>query len=95
MLSTAVSYEGERAWRTNGAQHKHPSQEAAEAERRLRIALGTNFDELVILRYRATNEEPYLFDWVNYSDTFQDYGAALIRIARTYDARFKGTSVSN
>src|SRR5947207_15749924 len=32
---TYTSYEGERAWPTDGKKHKHPIQEAAEAERRL------------------------------------------------------------
>src|SRR5947207_4287655 len=32
---TYTSYEGERSWPTDGRKHKHPVQEAAEAERRL------------------------------------------------------------
>ena len=36
----------------------HPVQEAEEAERRLRDALSRKFDELIFLRYRATNEAP-------------------------------------
>ena len=83
-----VSYEGDREWRTDGAKHKHPSQEAESAERRLRNEVATKFDELLFLRYKATNEEPYRFGWVNYIDTFQDYGAVLTRISRTYDTRF-------
>ena len=86
-----VSYEGDRAWRTDGVRHKHPSQEAEEAEQRLSAAVATKFDELVFLRYRATNEEPYPFEWVSYFDTFQDYGAALTRISRTYETRFNGS----
>src|SRR5213078_1024979 len=33
--STYTSYEGEREWPTDGRKHKHPIQEAAEAEWRL------------------------------------------------------------
>ena len=83
-----VSYEGDRVWRTDGVRHKHPVQEAGVTEQRLQAAVAPKFDELVFLRYRATNDEPYLFEWVSYADTFQDYGAALTRISRTYDERF-------
>ncbi len=83
-----VSYEGERVWRTDGATHKHPIQEAAETERRLREETAPKFDEFLILRYTATNDPPYPFDWLSYVDTFQDYGAVLTRISRTYDTRF-------
>ena len=83
-----VSYEGDRAWPTDGADRKHPVQEADEAERRLRDALSREFDELIFLRYRATNEAPYPFAWVDYTETHRDYGAALTRILRAYDRRF-------
>ena len=83
-----TGYEGERTWRTDGAKHKHPIQEATEAESRLRAEVASKFDELIVLRYRATNEPPYPFEWVNYVETQQHYGAALTRISRTYDTRF-------
>jgi len=83
-----VGYEGDRAWKTDGSKHKHPIQEAADAEKRLRDEVGPKFDELLFLRYKATNDEPFPFEWVNYIDTFQDYGAALTRISRGYDIRF-------
>ena len=89
-----VSYEGERAWPTDGVRYKHPVQEAAEAERRLKNALSrTKFDELVFLRYRATNENPYPFEWVDDLETRMDYGAALSRISRAYDVRFGSVRV--
>ena len=40
---------------------------AGEAERRLRDALSRKFNELIFLRYRATNEAPYPFAWVDYT----------------------------
>jgi hypothetical protein len=83
-----VGYEGDVAWRTDGKKYLHPIQEAAEAERRMRQELGPKFDELVVLRYKATNDPPFPFEWVDYMDTFQDYGAALTRISRSYDTRF-------
>lgn len=83
-----VSYEGERVWPTDGESRKHPVQEAAEAERRLKATLSTKFDELIFLRYRATNEDPFPFEWVDDIETRRDYGAALTRISRKYDVRF-------
>lgn len=83
-----VSYEGDRVWRTDGTRHKHPIQEAAEAEARILAETKPKFDELIFLRYKATNEPPYPFEWVSYIDTFKDYGAALTRVSREYDTRF-------
>lgn len=83
-----VSYEGDVAWKTDGRKHKHPITEAAEAEARLVKSVKDLFDEFLILRYRATNEPPFPFEWVNERDTSLDYGAALTRISREYDRRF-------
>lgn len=83
-----VGYEKDRVWRTDGKAHKHPFQEAAEAETRLQADTAGKFDEFIFLRYRATNDAPYPFEWVNYIDTFKDYSAALTRICRTYTTRF-------
>lgn len=65
-----------------------PCRKADEAERRLRDALSQKFDELIFLRYRATNEPPYAFAWVDHTETHRDYSAALTRISRAYDDRF-------
>jgi hypothetical protein len=87
-----IGYEGTRAYRTNGKLYEHPIQEAAEAEDRLQTEVAPKVDELIVLRYKATNDPDtnpaFQFDWVSYVDTFQDYGAALIRISREYDIRF-------
>jgi hypothetical protein len=53
-----TSFEGERAWPTDGKKHKHPVQEADEAERRLRDHALPHFDEFQFLRFRATNVTP-------------------------------------
>ena len=82
------SYEGERAYTTNGKNHKHPIQEAATAESRLLDDARPHFDEFLVLRYLATNVRPYKFDWVDYEETLRDYGAILVRISREYQSRF-------
>jgi hypothetical protein len=50
--------------------------------------LRPDFDELLILRFRATNLEPFPFEWVNADATRQDYGAFLVRMSRHFDQRF-------
>jgi hypothetical protein len=84
-----VSYEGERAFPTTGrGGFLHPFQEAPEAERRLLADAAPAFDEFLVLRFRATNEPPYSFEWVNYEDSRLDYAAALTRIGSRYQQRF-------
>jgi len=83
-----VSYEGEVAWHTGRKGKKHPIQEAAEAERRLLSRVAPVFDEFMILRYRAWNEPPYSFEWVDEDQTKMDYGAVLTRIIRKYEVKF-------
>ena len=86
--STYTSYEGEREWPTDGRKHKHPIQEAAEAERRLISRAAEEFDEFQILRFRATNVAPFPFEWAALEQTAKEYGALLIRVSREYDRRF-------
>ena len=84
-----VSYEGDRAFPTTGrGGFMHPYQEAPEAERRLVADAAPAFDEFLILQYRATNEPPCLFEWVNHKDARLDYAAALTRISSRYQQRF-------
>jgi len=83
-----TSYEGDRAWPTDGKKHKHPIQEAAEAGRRLNSEARPAFDEFLVLCFKARNEPPYKFEWVNERQTMRDYGAILTRVARKYDAHF-------
>lgn len=84
-----TSYEGDRIYPTDGRRYAHPSDEASDAEQRIRGEVGPHYDETVILRFRASNVAPYPFAWVNHANTQLDYGAALIRISREYDARFR------
>jgi len=83
-----TGYEGTRAFKTDGRKHKHPYQEAAEAEARLVTQARPSFDEFLVLRYRATNARPYDFEWVDLQTTELDYGAILTRMSREYDRRF-------
>lgn len=83
-----TSYEGKRAWPTDGRKYPHPSQEAAAAEQDLISRVGMHFDELVLLRFVANNTKPFAFSWVNQAQTEREYGAALVRISRTYETRF-------
>jgi len=46
------------------------------------------FDEFLVLRFRATNQSPFPFEWVKYEDTRLNYAAALTRISRQYERRF-------
>ncbi len=83
-----TSYEGRRTFRTEGKSRRHPSQEAADAERRVRDKAAPAFDEFLLLRFQATNERPYPFEWVDYDGTAKDYGATLVRLSHQYEMRF-------
>jgi hypothetical protein len=83
-----TSYEGDKLWPTDGRKEKHPFQEAAEAEKRLILLAKQAFDEFVVLRFKARNEPPFGFEWIDEQRTVSDYGAVLTRILRKYEARF-------
>jgi len=83
-----TSYEGEREWPTDGKKHKHPIQEAAEAEKRVLAKAAPFFDELQILRFHATNVPPFPFGRHDYTQTAKEYSALLVRLSREYDRRF-------
>lgn len=82
-----TTYEGTRSFRTDGKKHKHPVSEADDAEERLRRLAAPAFDEFLALRFSAINEPPYSFTWIDEKTTFLDYGAALARISRQYEAQ--------
>jgi hypothetical protein len=83
-----AAYEGERATHTDGKKYKHPVQEAATMLTLLEVEVRPHFDELILLPYKATNEPPYPFEWVNDRRTFEEYGAALLRLSNLYQRRF-------
>jgi hypothetical protein len=47
-----------------------------------------DYDEFLILSFKATNTAPYPFEWANYNATRLDYAAALSRISARYQQRF-------
>ena len=84
-----VGYEGERVYRTDGrSNNRHPAQEAPQVEERIRREVVPRYDETIILRYKATNEEPFPFSWVDAEATARDYGAILVRLSAEYERRF-------
>jgi len=84
-----TGYERDREYRTTGKSGApHPAQEATEAERRLRDQAAPAFNEFLVLRFRATNESPFPFEWVDYNATRLDYAALLARVSREYEQRF-------
>jgi len=84
-----VGYEKDRPWPTTGKSgFLHPFQEGPEAEHRLVAEAKPEFDEFLVLRFKATNESPYPFEWVDYNSTRLDYAAALSRISSRYQQRF-------
>src|SRR5438270_638204 len=61
-----TSYEGDRAFPTNGKKYKHPIQEAVDAEERLVTQAQSAFDEFLILRFSASNTVPFPFVWKDF-----------------------------
>lgn len=83
-----TSYEGRRAFTTDGKKYKHPIQEAADAEARLIAQAKPVFDDFLIMQFKATNKKPYPFEWVNLNSLQLEYSAMLTRVSREYDQRF-------
>jgi len=83
-----TSYEGERAFSTDGRRYKHPLQEARDAAARLEQRAQPSFDEFLILKFVATNTPPHPFSWVDEQKTVLEYSALLTRVSREYDRRF-------
>ena len=67
---------------------KHPIQEAAQGEQRLKDRVQSAFDEFQVLPFRATNAKPFPFEWVDLVKTEMEYSSVLTRISREYDRRF-------
>jgi len=87
---TTVGYEGDRPFPTTGKQgFLHPFQEAPEAERRLLAHAAREFDEFLVLKFKAIDTPPYPFEWVDYQETRLDYSVALSRISARYQHRFR------
>lgn len=78
-----VSYEKDRAY-------KDPPRdgEARETSARIINEIGDDYDELIIIPFKATNSPPYPFSLVNEKDTALDYGAVLTRLGAKYNKGF-------
>ena len=85
--SSYTSYEGEKAWETDGGKYKHPVQEAGAAERRLLHEIADSFAEVIRLRFVATNRGRFPFRWLNKAATTREYGAALVRLSALFEKR--------
>lgn len=82
--SNYVGHEGERAFK-----HKLRDQEPGIVVAKLRERLLGRYDELLVFQFRATNQPPYPFEWVDPNRFELDYGAALTRVGELYQRRFR------
>ena len=67
--------------------HTRPSKQIS-TELMVAGTLDSKLDVLSFLQYRARNEPPYDFEWVDHIDARLRYSAALGRIASWYETRF-------
>ena len=81
------SFEGDREFVTEGKRYKHPATEAAAAIAHIE-QIRSVFDELLILKFRATNLDPFPFEWIDRNAVRQDYASLLVRLSRLYEQRF-------
>lgn len=86
-VNFADSYLGHEGERTYEARVP-PSREAADFASRIETAVRPHYDEVLVLRFKATNKDPYGFEWVNYRLTEQEYTSALVRLSAEYQRRF-------
>ena len=82
--SDYAGHEGRRIFRDR-LREQEPTVVAAK----LRERLLTRYDELLILRFKATNQSPYPFAWVDAHRTELDHGAVLTRVGDLYQGRFR------
>jgi hypothetical protein len=89
-VNYSESWTGIEGTRTFPVQRKPAKalQESEETSRRLIELARPSFDEFVLLKFKATNQPPHPFEWLNQANTVADYAAALVRIAHEYDERF-------
>jgi hypothetical protein len=82
--SNYVGHEGERAFK-----RKLRDQEPGIVVAKLRERLLGRYDELLVFQFRATNQPPDPFEWVDPNRFELDYGAALTRVGELYQRRFR------
>ena len=79
-----TNYEGKRRFPARYP----PTRDAEETVDRLHRLARPAFDELLILRFRATNRRPFPFEWVDEKEVLMQYGSVLVRISNEYEERF-------
>lgn len=82
--SDYAGHEGERVFR-----HRLRDEEPSVVVAKLREHLLARYDELLIFRFKATNQPPYPFTWVDVRQAELDYGAAMTRVGDLYQRRFR------
>lgn len=82
-----TSYEGDRSFVAEGA--RSPFAEAPKAIGRLDSEARPHFDEMIAISYEAQNSSPFPFSWTDLDAAEALYSAALIRILRLYESRFR------
>ena len=76
-------HEGERRFK-----HKLKNREPLNGMAKLREELLGRYDELLVFPFRASNQPPYPFAWLDRRQVDLDYGAALTRVGELYERRF-------
>jgi hypothetical protein len=79
-----VGHEGERSFIAKSP----PAREAPEFSRRIEQFVAPEYDELLVLRFRATNAEPFPFQWLDEQQLRQHYSSILVRLSAEYTRRF-------
>ena len=83
-----TAYDGDKTTITDGRKYRHPAQEADGMVLALSRSVMPQYDEFLLLKYRASNSSPYDFAWIDGRSTHQEYGAALLRLSDLYQRRF-------
>jgi hypothetical protein len=82
--SAYEGYEGTRVFRAKRA----PAAEAAAVIEFIVAGVESHFDELIVLRFAATNIAPFPFDWIDLNATRRLYSAANLRVGDLFQQRF-------
>lgn len=86
-VNFADSYVGHEGTRQHVAKTP-PLREAPEFARRMEQLVGPAYDELLVLKFRATNAPPYPFEWVDETEVRHRYTSILVRLCSEYNRRF-------
>ncbi len=81
--SAYTGHEGDRSFVAKAV----PRREAPAIVQRI-ATIRSAYDEVLILRYAATNRLPYRFAWVDRLRTLNEYNSILLRVSDEYEARF-------